>query len=140
MKHSKKVSPLIMTIVESILKETMGMSDLYYIIGSIKNMDSVTCHVQPEDFTIKLSFMLDGLHGNIWFRPRKNGKDIGEVFNSALRSVAYGMLRGKHAITDEQAQQLVNGRNIRSRAIRTLTNIEKWEVVKLRYDNFKIDP
>jgi len=130
----EKVTPIKQKIIEAVLQETISMSDLSYIINSIRNMNAVKCFIQADVFTVKLQFSLDTLYGTIWFRPRRNGEDIGKVFHQKVRAASRSM-NGGQAVSDET---FLNNKMIRNRAIKILTNPTIWEVVGLRYDNFKI--
>jgi hypothetical protein len=131
----KGVTPIKVDLLKTI-HEGMSMSDLAYILQSIRAMPQVRCRLNFENFTIKLEFGLDNTYGAIWFKPRNDGTDIGDKFRRKVTAAAIARMGGKRPSSLKVAQNMLNGL-IKNASIKILTNPQEWEVTGLRWDSFK---
>jgi len=116
--------------------ESMSMSDLSYILNSIRQMSQVECIVDEENYTVLLRFVLDGEYGSIWLKPRRDGTDLKRSFTHKLTAAARSQLGGSRPKSFAHIKSVLDGK-IRNNAIKILTNPEKWEVIALRWIDFK---
>ena len=115
--------------------ERMSMSDYDYIFKKLRAMPSVKCRLDTDNFLIKLEFILDNEPGSIWFRPRRDGTDLGEKYFRKISAAARSMMGGQKPANIAVAKEILrNSKNgIRNNAIKILTNPDEWEVVGLRW-------
>ena len=132
MRYAELITPL--------LEGPMSMSDLAYLINEISKMDrSDNVKVRFEQgFIFKLEFKLENTCGSIWFRPKRQGSDIGTIYTNKLISAARAMMGGNRPRNTNVAYEVLKNKSLSNRAIKTLTNRNDMEVVGLRWAGMTI--
>jgi hypothetical protein len=111
------------------------MSDLAYVLEGIRKLPEVKCQVLEDKFEVKFQFTLDNIYGSIWFRPRKDGTDLGEKFRRKITAAAIARMGGKRPASMAVAKRMLNG-PIKNASIKILSNPAEMEVTGLRYESY----
>lgn len=131
----ESVTPIKKKLMDCLV-ESMSMSDLSYIIDNIRRMSEAECIVDEDNCTVWLRFVLDSEYGSIWLKPRRDGTDLKTKFIRKLTAAARSQMGGQRPKSFAHVKSVLTGK-IRNNAIKILTNTQEWEVVGLRWIDFK---
>ena len=116
---------------EIINERILSLSELDELLQEVRLLHNVRCSIDKDDQKKKqvwINFELYGTKGFLVFEARNPQK-----YNSHLWAAARSELGGKEPTNWTTALTTLNG-NIRSNAIKILTNPENWKVVYHKYD------